>query len=50
MQPENAEAYYGSGFAKVLMDNKESGCKDLNKAKKMGYDDADPVIIEYCNQ
>ena len=27
----------GAGYSKILLDNNEAGCKDLNKALKMGF-------------
>jgi len=33
----------------VYLGQKDSGCLDLNKARKLGYEDPYNTIIKYCN-
>jgi len=40
---------YNRGYAKVLIGQKESGCRDLSKAGDHGYTKAYEIIRERCN-
>jgi len=37
------------GFAKILLEQKDSGCADLSKADILGSLDVHDLIKEYCN-
>jgi tetratricopeptide (TPR) repeat protein len=44
-----AEAYYNRGLLKVLLNNIESGAKDLSRAGELGITESYNVIKRYCN-
>lgn len=37
IDPNNGMAYDHRGYAKIELGNKDEGCKDLNKARELGY-------------
>jgi tetratricopeptide (TPR) repeat protein len=41
-------AYLGRGLAKISIQQKDSGCLDLNKAAELGSKDAVNAMREYC--
>jgi hypothetical protein len=41
-------AYAGRGLSKISLGQKESGCKDITKAGKMGYAGAAKLKEEHC--
>ncbi|PIV58665.1 MAG: hypothetical protein COS14_08405, partial [Bacteroidetes bacterium CG02_land_8_20_14_3_00_31_25] len=49
INPNNAEAYYNRGFAKINLGQKDSGCLDLSKAGKLGCSQAYEAIKDFCN-
>jgi len=48
IDPKYAEAYNNRGLAKMKLDQKDSGCLDLKKARELGYEDAYEAIKKYC--
>jgi tetratricopeptide (TPR) repeat protein len=48
VDPENAAALFYKGVALVEQENKDEGCRCLNKAFYNGYDDASGYIEQYC--
>jgi len=44
-----AEAYFNRGITKLNMKD-ESACNDLRTSLKMGYKQAEKIILNYCNQ
>jgi tetratricopeptide (TPR) repeat protein len=48
LQPDDAETWMFLGIAKIQSGDKENGCSDLDRAKKMGYTPALKYIIENC--
>ncbi len=46
--PTNAIAYAIRGIAKIKSGNKESGCRDLYAAEKLGLQQAESEIEKYC--
>lgn len=49
IDPDFAEAYYNRGLLKVLLNNIESGAKDLSRAGELGITESYNVIKRYCN-
>ena len=49
INPNNAEAYYNRGFAKINLGQKDSGCLDLSKAGKLGHSQDYEAIKDFCN-
>jgi tetratricopeptide (TPR) repeat protein len=45
---QNPNSYFNRGFCKLLLNNTESACEDLVKAKKLGSQRADDLIKENC--
>jgi hypothetical protein len=41
-------AYKNRGILKVYLKKQKEGCKDLEKAKKLGDLEAEMLIKEYC--
>jgi tetratricopeptide (TPR) repeat protein len=48
LNPENAVAYYYRGTVKFLTDNKIEACLDWEKAKELGNQDVQDLIIQNC--
>ena len=48
INPWHANAYYGRGTAKLILDHLGSGCSDLRMALELGNKDAKELINEYC--
>jgi len=48
LQPENSKALYLRGMTNIELQNKESGCLDLNKAFGLGYAPAEKEISKNC--
>jgi len=48
LQPENSKALYLRGMTNIELQNKESGCLDLNKAYELGYTPAEKEISKNC--
>lgn len=48
IHPNNKEAYYYRGLAKVSLGQKNAGCMDLSKAGELGYASAYEAIAIYC--
>lgn len=48
--PEFAMAYYDRALAKIKLDYLSSACQDLEKAKNLGYLEAEAVILINCNK
>lgn len=46
--PRIASAYYYRGTSKLLLKQKDSGCRDLSKAGELGYSDAYSIIKDFC--
>lgn len=36
LKPNDTDAYYNPGLAKILLEQKDSGCIDLSKAGELG--------------
>jgi len=49
LNPNDADAYYNRGDAKILLGQKDDGCLDYSKAAKLGYFQAYEQIKRYCN-
>ena len=49
MKPGYAKAYYNRGVSKYFGDQKAEACKDITKAKQLGFTDVDPTIKKYCD-
>jgi len=49
LNPNDADAYFGRGLAKILSGQKDDGCLDLSKAGELGYAEAYEAIKESCN-
>ncbi len=49
LNPNDARAYMGSGLAKILSGQKNSGCLDLSKAGELGFSEAYDLIKQYYN-
>ncbi len=49
MRPGYAKAYYNRGVSKYFSDQKAEACKDITKAKELGFTDVDPMIKKYCD-
>ncbi len=48
LNPNYALYYYRSGEIKARMKNMKGACEDWNKAKQLGYKDAEEVIMYNC--
>ena len=49
LKPDNSQAYYIRGMAKIVIEQKEAACIDLKKALELGFSSAANAIKEYCN-
>jgi tetratricopeptide (TPR) repeat protein len=49
LKPILAEAYYQRGNLKKFMDDKDSCCEDLKKARDLGHLQGEQTLREYCN-
>ena len=49
MKPGYAKAYYNRGVSKYYGDQKTEACKDVDKAKELGFTDIDPLVKKYCD-
>jgi len=49
LDPEVPVRYYNRGRAKIINNQKESGCLDLSKAGELGDPDAYEAIRSFCN-
>ena len=49
INPNDAEAYYNRGIAKIKLGQKDSGCLDLSKAGELGDSQAYEAIKDLCN-
>ena len=49
IDPNNATAYFNRGVCKILLEEKESGCLDLNRAGELGDTSVYATIEKYCN-
>ena len=47
LNPEDPNPYIGRGLVKMETDNKDEGLEDLYKAKVLGADGVDELIIKY---
>ena len=43
------ESYYYRGLSKIALKDISGGCKDLKKAKELGYEEANKEIKKHCN-
>jgi tetratricopeptide (TPR) repeat protein len=50
LNPKGGEAYYNRGVAKILSDQKDSGCSDLSRAGESGYAEANEDIENFCTE
>lgn len=48
LEPGDAETWVYIGIAKIQSGDRENGCSDLEKARKMGNVQAAKYILEYC--
>lgn len=48
LDPNNSEPYYNKGIAEILLGQNQKGCEDLKKAKALGHDRAQEMIIRFC--
>ena len=48
VDPQNATAWFYKGVTLVEMDRTDEGCRCLNKAFYLGYDDASGYLQQYC--
>ncbi|MFZ2340440.1 MAG: tetratricopeptide repeat protein [Bacteroidales bacterium] len=49
INPSDDKSYYGRGLAKIVLNQKESGCSDLQRALKLGNPQAKETILKYCH-
>lgn len=49
MKPDYAKGYYNRGVSKYYENLKGDACKDVAKAKELGFTDIDPLIRKYCD-
>lgn len=49
LDPEFATAFGNRGVAKVIMEDKSNACPDLIKAKQLGDDSIDQMLVIYCD-
>jgi len=49
IDPEFATAYGNRGVAKVIMEDKSNACMDLIKAKELGDNSIDQMLVIYCD-
>jgi tetratricopeptide (TPR) repeat protein len=45
---QKSKAFYWRGQAKIVLGEKDEGCRDLRKAADMGYSEANEAIQKYC--
>lgn len=50
LEPNNYLFYIGRGFIKVFNEYKAEGCNDFQKAKELGFNDAQMLINKFCNK
>lgn len=48
LKPQYEIAYNNRGIVYMLLDKKELACTDWEKARDLGYPDAQKLLIEYC--
>jgi tetratricopeptide (TPR) repeat protein len=46
--PKRGETWYRRGIVELLTGKKENACLDLNKAKELGFKQADEALKNYC--
>lgn len=49
LDPEFATAFGNRGVAKVILEDKTNACTDLIKAKQLGDDSIDQMLVIYCD-
>jgi tetratricopeptide (TPR) repeat protein len=50
LKPDYAEAYYNRGVTYRILDDVKKSCNDWNKAKELGFKEAEILIEKYCNK
>jgi len=48
LQPNNGEYYYNRGLANYYLKDLYNSCYDWQKAKELGFQDAEKALSLYC--